>query len=161
VAESSPRSHDFQLLSIGAVCAAGGIYFVLVGLGLAPSPGKLNGPQWLAACVGLVFLAGGAMVLVRGWLNLPDAQDLPDDAPRALMTLQWIAVIGCVVGLATAATWVAFGAGERHFVLPLPIYGPLGEIIGRAAFGLSAMLAWLIAVAFARAGAKKIFSKKS
>ena len=97
------RSHDPQLLAIGTVCAAGGIYFVLVGFGLAPPPSKLNGPQWLATCIGLVFLAGGVMVLVRGWLGVADSQDLPDDAPRALVALQWIATVGAVVGLATAA----------------------------------------------------------
>ena len=155
------RSHDPQLLAIGAVCAAGGIYFALVGLGLAPSPGKLNGPLWLAICVGLVFIAGGVTVLVRGWLGVPDAQDLPDDAPRALVALQWIAVVGAVVGLAVAATWIAFGDGPRHFVLPVIAWGSWAEGIGRAGFGLGALLAWLIAVLMARAGAKKIFSKKN
>ena len=59
------RPHDYALLTIGAACAAGGLYFMLVGFDLAPSPSKINGPLWLAICVGLVFLAGGAMVLVR------------------------------------------------------------------------------------------------
>jgi hypothetical protein len=108
------RVHDRQLLAIGAVCAAGGIYFILVGLSLMPPPGKINGPMWLSTCVGLVFFAGGAMVLVRGWLGVADSQDLPADAPRALVAVQWLAVVACVIGLATAATWIAFGAGERH-----------------------------------------------
>ena len=154
------RSHDFQLLTIGAVCAGGGVYFMLVGFGLAPSPGKINGPLWLATCVGLVFLAGGVMVLVRGWLGVADSQDLPDDAPRALIALQWIATVGAVVGLATAATWVAFGDGPRQFVLPVIAWGSWAEGIGRAGFALGALLAWLIAVLMARAGAKKVFSKK-
>ncbi len=155
------RSHDPQLLAIGTVCAAGGVYFVLVGCGLAPPPSKLNGPQWLATCIGLVFLAGGVMVLVRGWLGVADSQDLPDDAPRALIALQWIATVGAVVGLATAATWVAFGDGPRHFVLPVIAWGSWAEGIGRAGFALGALLAWLIAVLMARAGAKKVFGKKS
>jgi hypothetical protein len=154
------RVHDRQLLAIGAVCAAGGVYFILVGLGLAPPPSKINGPMWLSSCVGLVFLAGGAMVLVRGWLGVPDSQDLPDDAPRTLIALQWIAVVACCAGLATAGTWVAFGEGERHFVLPLPVWGSLAEYLGRAAFGLGALLAWLIAALVARAGAKKVFQRR-
>ena len=158
---ASVRPHDRQLLTIGAVCAAGGVYFVLVGCGLAPSPGKINGPQWLAACIGLVFLAGGVMVLVRGWLGVADAQDLPDDAPRALLALQWIATVGAVVGLAVAATWVAFGGGQRQFVLPVIAWGSWAEGIGRAGFALGALLAWLIAVLMARAGAKRVFGKKS
>jgi hypothetical protein len=158
---SSSPPHDRGLLTIGAACTAGGIYFVLVGFGLTPPPSRINGPLWLAICIGLVFLAGGVSVLVRGWLAVPDAQDLPDDAPRALIAAQWIAVVACCAGLAAAATWVAFGDGPRHFVLPLPVFGSLGEILGRVAFGFSALLTWLVTLAFARAGAKRVFGKKS
>jgi hypothetical protein len=154
------RPHDRSLLAIGAACAAGGIYFVLVGFGLMPPPSRINGPIRLAICIGLVFLAGGVSVLVRGWLAVPDAQDLPDDAPRALIAAQWIAVVACCAGLAVAATWVALGDGPRQFVLPLPVYGSLGEILGRVAFGFSALLTWLATAAFARAGAKRVFGKK-
>jgi hypothetical protein len=157
---SSSRSHDRSLLAIGAICAACGIYFVLVGLDLTPPPSKINGPLWLSICVGLVFLAGGTMVAVRGWLAVPDSQDLPADTPRALIALQWIAAVATCASLAAAGTWIAFGAGPRHFVLPLPVYGSLGEAIGRAAFGIGAVLAWLIVLAMARVGAKKIFGKK-
>jgi uncharacterized membrane protein YedE/YeeE len=151
------RSHDFQLLTIGTVCAAVGVYFVAVGCGVAPPPSKLNGPQWLATCIGLVFMSGGVMVLVRGWLGIADSQDLPDDAPRALIALQWLAVVACCAGLASAATWVAFGEGTRHFVMPLLVWGSLAEYIGRAAFGLGALIAWFITAAFAHAGARRVF----
>lgn len=154
------RSHDPQLLAIGTVCAAGGVYFVLVGLGLAPPPSKINGPQWLATCVGLVFLAGGVMVLVRGWLAVPDQQELPADAPRALVALQWIAVVACCAGLASAGTWVAFGAGTRHFVMPLPIWGSLAEYVGRGLFGFGAIISWIVTAAFAHKGARQVFGKK-
>jgi hypothetical protein len=154
------RTHDRQLLVIGAVCAAGGAYFVLAGLGLAPPPSRINGPLWLSICIGLVFLAGGVLVGVRGWLGVPDTADLPQDAPRALIAAQWIAVVAACAGLALAASWVAFGDGERQFVLPLPLNGALGEYLGRAAFALSAVLAWLVTAAFARAGAKRVFGKK-
>ena len=154
------RSHDRQLLIIGTVCAAGGVYFVLVGCGLAPPPSKLNGPLWLATCIGLVFLAGGVMVLVRGWLGVADAQDMPQDAPRALIALQWIALVACCAGLASAGTWVAFGEGTRHFIMPLPIWGSLAEYIGRAAFGFGAIISWIITAAFAHRGARQVFGKK-
>jgi hypothetical protein len=154
------RVHDRQLLAIGAVCAGGGIYFILVGLGLTPPPSTINGPMWLSGCVGFVFLAGGVMVLVRGWLGVRDSDDLPADAPRALIALQWLAVVACCAALASAATWVAFGAGTRHFVMPIPVWGSLAEYIGRAAFGLGAVMSWLITAAFAHFGAKKIFGRK-
>ena len=158
---ATARAHDWRLLAIGAGCTAGGIYFVLVGLGLAPPPSKINGPLWLSICIGLVFLAGGVMVLVRGWLKVPDDEELPADAPRALIALQWLAAVAACAGLAAAGTWVAFGDGPRHFVLPIPLGGSLGEIIGRAAFGIGALLAWLMTALFARMGAKKVFEKKS
>jgi hypothetical protein len=154
------RVHDRQLLTIGAVCAAGGAYFILVGLGLAPPPSKINGPMWLSTCVGLVFLAGSVMVLVRGWLGVRDSEELPVDAPRALVALQWLAVVACCGGLASAATWVAFGEGSRQFVLPLPLPGDYGELLGRAAFGLGAIMSWMIALAMAHIGMKKLFNRE-
>jgi len=157
---ATARAHDWRLMAIGAACAGAGIYFVLVGFGVVPPPSKINGPLWLSICVGLVFLAGGVSVLVRGWLGVPDDEDLPADAPRALVALQWIAVVTACAGLAAAGTWVAFGTGSRHFVMPLPVWGSLAEYIGRAAFGLGAIIAWLITLAFARMGAKKVFAKK-
>ncbi len=158
---SSQRPHDRSLLAIGAGCAAFGLYFVLAGFGLAPPPGKINGPQWLSACLGLVFVAGGTMVLVRGWLAVPDTQqELPADAPRALLALQWAATVAACAGLAAAASWVAFGAGARHFILPLPLGGSLAETIGRVAFGFGALLSWAITFAFAHAGAKKVLGRK-
>jgi hypothetical protein len=83
---TSSRPHDRSLLTIGAVCAAGGVYFVLVGFGVAPPPSRINGPLWLWICVG--FLTGGVMLAARGWLAVPDSADLPADAPRALMAAQ-------------------------------------------------------------------------
>jgi hypothetical protein len=70
-------------------------------------------------------------------------------------------MVAACAGLAVGASWIAFGDGERQFVLPLPVGGALGEYVGRAAFGLSAVLAWLVTAAFARAGAKRVFGKKS
>lgn len=158
---ASARVHDRQLLAIGAVCAAGGVYFLLAGADVTAPPGSINGPQWLAACVGLIFLAGGVMVLVRGWLNVPDsAEDLPADAPRVLVALQWLAAVAACAALASAASWVAFGAGPRHFLLPIPIWGAWAETIGRAAFAIGAVIAWLITAAYAGAGARALFARK-
>jgi len=158
---ASGRPYDRQLLIIGAVCAAGGVYFMAAGCGLVPPPGKIHGPQWLAVCIGLVFVAGGVMVLTRGFLGVPDQEDLPADAPRALVALQWLAVVAACAGLASAATWVAFGEGSRHFMMPLPVWGAPAEYIGRAAFGLGAAMSWMITAAFARAGVRKVFAKKA
>ena len=61
--------------------------------------------------------------------------------------------------LAAMGTWVAFGGGARHFSVADFINGPIGEGIGRAAFGLGTIIAWLIAAVFARTGWRKVFGK--
>jgi hypothetical protein len=162
MADMAARRHDWRLLIIGTILAGGGFYFVLVGLGLTPAPSKLHGPNWLALATGLVFFATGLSVLVRGWLAVPDNQpNLPADAPVAFVAIQWLAALTVIAGLASIGTWIAFGAGARHFSLSLPFVSPLAEGVGRAAFGIGAIITWLMAAGVAYAGLNKIFGKKS
>ncbi len=161
------RKHDWGLLAIGVVFAGGGLYLALSGAGLAPSPSPLHGPNWLALAVGLVFFATGLSVLVRGWLAVPDNQpNLPAGTPAIFVAIQWLAAFVIIAGLASVATWIGFGDGDRHFSLSMPfgssnakITG--GEAIGRAMFGLGAIITWLMAAGVAYAGLNKIFGKKS
>jgi hypothetical protein len=158
--EAAARKHDIGLLAIGAVFAAGGLYFTLVGIGAAPAPSRLYGPDWIALAVGVVFAAAGLSVLVRGWLGVPDSQaGLPDGAPAAAVAVQWLASLCIIVGLAAIGTWVAFGSGERSFTMLLPARGTLGETAGRIAFGIGAVVTWLLAVGVAAKGIRKIFGK--
>ncbi|MEJ2435297.1 MAG: hypothetical protein P8Y53_19915 [Pseudolabrys sp.] len=158
---AAARRHDWGLTAIGVIFAGGGLYFVLVGAGLAPSPSKLYGPNWLALAVGLVFGSAGLSVAVRGWLAVPDHQAaLPDDAPAAAVAVQWIASLVVIAGLASIASWIAFGPGERTFAMMLPARGTLGETVGRVAFGTGAVITWLMAIAVAARGVRKVFGKK-
>lgn len=161
MAENTARKYDWSLLAIGAVFAGSGLYFILCGADLAPMPSHLNGPDWLASAVGLVFLATGLSVSVRGWLAVPDNQsNLPADAPVALVATQWLAAFTIVAGLASIGTWIAFGAGTRHFSMSLPLTGSTGEMIGRIAFGFGAIVTWLMAAGVAYAGINKIIGRK-
>ncbi len=154
------RKRDRTLLAIGALFVGSGLYFILVGLGAAPSPGRIYGPNWLASAVGLVFLAAGASVIVRGWLAVPDNRSgLPADAPSAAVAVQWLASLVIIVSLASVGTWIAFGSGEREFSIMLPVPGTPGETVGRVAFGVGAVITWLMAAAVAYSGAKKFFRK--
>jgi hypothetical protein len=161
-ASSMPRKFDWMLLVIGFAFAGGGLYFALVGFGLAAAPGRINGPNWLALAVGLVFFAAGASVLVRAWLRVPDNKpNLPNDAPAFALAVQWLAALTVIAGLASIGTWIAFGAGDRSFDFSTPfVAGPLAETIGRAAFGFGAVITWLMAAAVAYTGVKKILGKK-
>lgn len=154
-----PR-YDLKMFAIGSVAAGGGLYFILVGLGLAPQPSRINGPLWLSIGCGLVFLLGGISMILRGYLKMDDsATDIPSSAPHWAKLIWWGNPVAICAALASIGTWVAFGSGTRHFSVGGIVNGPLGEGIGRAAFGVGAIIAWLIVAVFARAGWRRIFGK--
>jgi len=82
-------------------------------------------------------------------------------SPVWIATVYWLAGVLAAAGLAGIGTWVAFGGGTRAFSMSGFISGPLNESIGRTVFGIGAIITWLLVVLMARAGAKKIFGKKS
>jgi hypothetical protein len=154
------KPFDWRLMAIGAVAVAGGIYFIVVGVDLLPPPSRINGPLWLSICCGVVFALGGVSVALRGYLKMDDRDtDIPPDAPQWVKLIWWGNTVAITCTLATMGTWVAFGGGTRHFSVVGFVNGPIGEGIGRAAFGLGAIIAWLIAGVFARAGWRKVFGK--
>jgi hypothetical protein len=159
--ETTHPGPNKNLLAIGAVVAGGGLYFVLVGLSALPPPSRTNAPGWVVMCCGLAFAAAGFAVLVRGWLGVPDSEgDLPQDAPVALKAIYSFSGVGAAAALALVGSWVAFGPGERHFSMSGPIVGPVGDALGRAIFGIGAVLTWIAVALFARAAARKVFGKK-
>ena len=155
-------TRDWKLAAIGVAVAAFGIYFGLVGFELVPPPSRINGPIWIALAIALIFAPTGLSLIVRALSGTgDDSSDLPDDGPVWMKCIYWLDSVIVAAGLATIGSWVAFGPGTRHFSVSGPVFGPLGESIGRTVFGIGAIIAWLIVLAFARAGAKKIFGKKS
>lgn len=164
MADQNASTRDWTVIGLGALTAAIGIYCVLVGLGLAPAPsrGEADAPGWIGLLVGLVFSASGCAVIVRGVARADDKSgDLPADTPRWLATIYLLLGLLAASGLAATATWIAFGAGTRHFMLTGPIGVSIGDTIGRTAFGIGAVMSWLIVVLMARTGAKKIFGGKN
>jgi hypothetical protein len=161
IASARSSAPDRSLIAIGILTAVAGLYFALVGIEALPPPSRINGPIWLSLFVGVVFLATGISVIVRGLSGADDrSSSLPEDAPTWMKTVYWLDSVIAAAGLAGIGTWIAFGAGTRHFSMARPIAGPVGEGIGRTVFGIGAIIAWLIVLAIARAGAKKIFGKK-
>lgn len=154
------RTHDWRLVTIGLAGSAAGVYFAVVGLGELPPPSRINGPIWLSLLIGLIIFAGSVAVVVRGITGGGDSNgDLPENAPRWAKIVYWLTGVACAAGLAGLGTWVAFGAGTRHFSMAGFISGTVGETIGRTVFGIGALITWLLVVALARNGAKKIFGK--
>jgi hypothetical protein len=158
---AAARSCDWTLLLIDAVIGGGGLYFVLVGAGVLPLPSRTPAPGWIIMCCGLVFFAAGIAVLVRGWLGLDDkVQELPEETPAAIKAVYSLAGLTAVASLAGLGTWVAFGTGPREFSISVPIAGLSMEVIGRAAFGIGAIITWLMVAVMAHASARSIFGKK-
>lgn len=162
MSDSGPatRKADRSLLAFGALFASAGLYFILVGTEVLPSPGRIHGPHWLVFASGLVFIAGGISVFVRGWLSVPDSESqLPANAPGAAAAIQWIAALVIIVSLASIGSWIAFASGDREFATNLPVQGSLRETVGRVAFGIGAVITWLLAAAVATKGIRKILRK--
>jgi hypothetical protein len=154
-------NRDWKLVAIGVAVAGFGVYFGLVGFEVAPPPSRVNGPIWLALVLALIFVPTGLTLIVRALSGTDDdSSDLPDDAPVWMKCVYWLDAVIAAAGLATIASWVAFGPGTRHFAMSGPIFGPVGESIGRTVFGIGAIITWLIVLVFARAGVKKIFGRK-
>jgi hypothetical protein len=154
------KPYDVRLLALGALVAAGGGYLVLVGCGLLSPPSRINGPHWLAALIGAVFLIGGGCVVLRGYLKMDDSKtELPAGAPLWARLAFWMSGVAITCMLATIGTWIAFGEGARGFTTSGAINGPVSDAFGRAVFGTGAIMTWLAALAFARAGYRRIFGR--
>ena len=130
-------------LVLGLVCIVFGALPVLSAMGMVPAPQSSPAPPWVGAIAGLVFVVGGACFLIRA-LRGPSGQPSPD-VPRWVRAAQYLAVIAVFAGFAGVNTWVAFGPGERAFSTLVGGAARLdgGEIVGRAAFGFGAVVAWL------------------
>ena len=115
---------------------------MLSALGLVPPPQSSPAPSWVGAVAGLVFVVGGACFLIRA-LRGPSSQPQAP-VPAWARTAQYLAVLGVFVAFATVNSWVAFGPGERLFAASIGgVAGPGSEVLGRAAFGFGAVVAWL------------------
>jgi hypothetical protein len=117
-------------IAVGVVVLAVGIALAALGIFRAADPAEPL--AWLVIPAGLVFVFGGALVLLPAKLQLPLA---------ALM----------VTSLAVMFDWVAFGPGERHFTSSLGagssrVTWSGGELAGRAFFGVFAVLMDIAAI---------------
>jgi hypothetical protein len=157
-------SHRGRLI-FGGLFILAGLPIVLVGLGiLRPDPRSIHAPLWVIACAGFAFMAAGTSVALGAAGNSERDGSLAPDAPLLLRLAQYGLGLLVVAGLASIGTWIAFAPGERKFkstisALGMSHSGGGGEWIGRLIFGLGAVLCWLMLVAFARQGWRKLFPR--
>ncbi len=157
----SPRT----AVLVGVLFAGVGLAIILAGMGALPldTAADVSSPRWVIAAAGLAFLfCGGSVIVgygVAGGIG-PDG-DLPADTPFRIRLLQYFFGLGCIGSLAAVATWVAFGAGERRFssTLAQPFIthsGASSATGGRTAFGIGAVLLWLIFAAYVVTASRRL-----
>ena len=143
--EASPGAK----VALGLVTAGGGLYFMLVGLGVLPPPSGPNAPGWVVIACGLIFLLGGLAVVGQAAAKAGPSGDLPADAPLWAKLLQHAAVLVIVGCFAAIGTWISmFGQADKFS-------GWVG--LSRFAFGLGALVMWLFFVALVRRMVRLVF----
>jgi hypothetical protein len=147
--QPSPRA----AVGLGLAVSAMGALIMLLAAGMIPGgDASLDAPRWVVACAGVMFVLLGAALIVgyavAGGAG-PDG-DLPAGTPRWVRMTQFLLGLGIVSALAAVTTWVAFGPGPRAFTMTIPFAGrgPGDETVGRAAFGIGAVLMWLFLLVF-------------
>jgi hypothetical protein len=142
---SQPLSRRGALL-VGSLCAAAGCPPILIATGVMAGNLTPGVPSWVGIAAGLVFIFGGAAVIVghavAGGVG-PDG-DLPPGTPILVRATQYLLGF-CIVGLLLAVSaWVAFGPGERNFSTTVSSFagtrsGQASERTGRIVFGTGAI----------------------
>lgn len=145
---------------VGVLAAAVGLYFALVGMGALPvpgGPGSLHAPLWVLACAGLVFLLCGIAVFIGAAGRADAAGTLPPDTPLALRLAQYFVGLAIFAAFGAIASWIAFGPGPRTFSGSFAgLETQTNGMLGRAVFGISAILIWLCTAVLAVSGARKL-----
>jgi hypothetical protein len=135
-----------------------GTLIMLAAAGVLPSKGG-DAPAWVVACAALMFVFAGGLLVLRSFMGgeMSDSE-MPRGTPLWLRAGYYVLGLGVVAGLATVGTWVAFGPGERAISVSIPFLGsgPANPWIGRAVFGVGAVLTWLFFVVAAIAWWRKL-----
>lgn len=152
-----PLTADNQLtrrtaLSLGALCLLCGLFPILGGLGVIDLHRPPDVPAWMGVAAGSVFLLAGVILFAdaaAGGTN-PDGS-LPATAPAYVRHIQTATGASIVLVMTVMVTWIAFGKGERHFSttisLPFAFYRSASSgLSGRVAFGIAAVLMWLVMI---------------
>jgi uncharacterized membrane protein len=135
--ESGQVPTGLKGVSLAGLVLGMGAFIAAVGLGVVPvDPKSVHAPGWVIVAAGIVFLAVGLFLLQQA------------------LRIEWLKPVPgfvMLVGLMAMGHWVAFGPGERKFrgiVSVVGIEAPLSsEVMGRATFGLGAILLDALVVA--------------
>lgn len=143
----------YRLIGLGTMAL--GLFIILISADVIPvADSTFSAPRWLVGCAGLSFLlAGAAVALAR-----------PGATPGTVAANPYLGGAAALV-LVVILNWIAFGPGPRQFsggiAFPFVSWsGPSSEWSGRAAFGISAMIADLIVVWLLVRGVRGAFHRR-
>jgi hypothetical protein len=140
---------------VGLATMVLGLFVVLISADvISVADSTFSAPRWVAGCAGLSFLLGGAAV----------AMARPGGPPGTLAANPYLGGTAALV-LVLILNWIAFGTGPRHFsggiAIPFVSWaGRLSEWSGRAAFGVCAVIADLVAVWLLARGVINLFHRR-
>lgn len=146
-----------EMIWIGALFAAAGFYFMLVGAGLLPIPGGpsgLHAPLWVVLVTGLPFFLGGVAVFVQGIGKAKPNGELPPTAPQWMRVVQQMCVLVIFAAFAVLASWISLAGESGQFS------GPGGVGVARVAFGIGALICWACTIGMAVAMARKLIGAR-
>ena len=150
----------WETIGLGTLAAVIGFYLVLAALSLLPAPGGPDGSMWLVLAIGFCLLVGGLRLLIPALVmdDLRAEGDASPNAPRRLHVAQYVFALAVVMCCAMVGSWIAFGPGI-HGSLPFSSSDSL-DVLGRATFGIGAVIIWLGLIAVAISGWRKLMSRR-
>jgi len=159
VMEPQTRSSERLTIACGLLVAAMGLFYILYSAIVGPSS-KQHGeePGWLGFVFGMIFLLGGSAAIIKIVVgSTAPGGGLPATAPRWLSFTYQAMVMAIVVDMGLLASWIAFGPGQRQFSGSGAIFGEIG---GRVAFGIGALIIWIVLVAIVIGGARRFIERR-
>ena len=141
-----------ETIGLGTLAAVVGFFLMLTALILQASPGRPNGLMWIALAVGFCLLLGGLWVVIPALVidEFRAEGEATPKAPHRLHVAQYVFALAVVMCCAMVGSWIAFGPGA-HGSLPFSSSDSL-DVLGRAAFGIGAVIIWLGLVTVAISG---------
>lgn len=142
---ASDRRPKKLVIVFALLMVAMGVFYILLGIGIvAPDRARLAAePLWFRIAFGLAFVLGGTAAIIQmvaGSGNTTTGE-LRATVPAWLRSFYGALCFAIAALLAAMFSWVAFGPGEREFTGSGAFTGEIG---GRIAFGLGAILTWLV-----------------
>lgn len=137
---------------VGFLVVLAGLTILGVGVGaIELPPDQVRVPHWVVAVTGVFFIGIGGLFLERAW-NVFSGSAERGEGDESFSVAGWLLGGVGVTAFAVATGWIAFGPGDRAFGGTLSFLfvrlgsSDGGELGGRIAFGIVAVLSTALAV---------------